>query len=218
MSSSFSIFRCHVTGVPLDGALSVAVGTVYRFPINATDFAALPVLPWTVARLGAVIKTDSEPALWRTATKNPGLMIEIETISDAGSRTMQAEAMACWRTLGGNIKSRIRWMHIIGLHPHIQDRANEPVCERMATVATLQDDFPAKLFAGDNAAVAAIAAKISTIEKAQRPEPDQTLCLEEFFWDKEPVMEPWQQKRYDEALVGGFTVVHSSFALREEQA
>jgi len=215
MSLSISIFRCQVTGVPLDKTPSVAVGTVYRFPVNATDFAAIPCLPWTVMRLGEVVKAEAEPALWRMAIKDPGHMLEIESISDAGLRTMQEEAIACWRTLGGNIKSRVRWMHLIGLHEHIQDRAKEPVCERMATVATLQDDFPAKLFAGNNAALAGIAGKLRAVENSLKPEPDQTLPLEAFFWDPEPVMEPWQQKRYDDALAGGFAVKQSTFAPKE---
>lgn len=201
-----------IKNFPTMDGFTAALGTIYQFPLNITDALSLPRPEWTTIYARHVVSKDTAPSIWRAAAVNPAVVVEVENLSDAGLRTMREEAVDCWENMRLFIKAKAKWFKLIGVHPTVQERALEPTSHRQIQIFTLQDDYLARMFALGTQEVAAMAGLLHSVESAQANEPIGAITLEEFLWPVEDELEPWQQKRYDAALIGGYCAVQSSFA------
>jgi len=192
------------------------IGVIYRFLANLTDVATIPRLGLTNVFIGDQ-STRSEPWIWRAAAENPSVCVSVEETSDAGMTSLETEARKAWQSMSEEFQRRGHWMSLIGLHRDIITRASEPFHLREVEIRTMQDDMLARMFATGSAEIARVASMLHRIEEKQLDrEPEFKSTLQRFMWPVEDELPDWAQRRYDEALAGGFEVLQSRFAPQEE--
>jgi hypothetical protein len=194
------------------------IGVIYRFLANLTDVATIPRLDVTNVIIGGPT-TRSEPWIWRAAAENPAVCVSVEETSDAGATSLEAEARKAWQSMAEEFQRRGHWMSLIGLHEDIVMRAAEPFHLRAIEIRTMHDDMLARMFATGSAEIARVASMLHSIEEKQQDrEPEFKTTLQRFMWPVVDELPDWAQKRYDEALAGGYTVLQSRFAPQEEMS
>jgi hypothetical protein len=203
-----SVKRFYVAGVP--GFSEPVVGTAYSFVANVTDVATIPILPWTVVYLGPFYSMPHGPRVWRMNAARQDLIVELESISDAGTKTILEEAQDVWDEMVAKIAKSAKWLRTIGAHQEVIDRATEFSRLRAIEVRTLQDDFLARVYAQSSADMVRTVASLRFDEEClESQEITEGVTLEKFLWPENPKLPKWAQDRYDRALVGNYRILDS---------
>ena len=192
-----------------------AIGVIYRFLANITDAATLPTMTNTSVLIGPWA-TTSEPWVWRADAANPDVCVGVEETSDSGCSSLNEEARKSWQSMSEEIGRRARWMSLIGLHRQIIERVSDPMHLRHIEVRTMHDDMLARMFAMGSAEISRCASILHAVEESQlNREPEFRSTLVKFLWPRADEIPDWAQRRYDEALAGGYEVLQSRFAPQE---
>lgn len=199
-----------VSGVP--GFDTPVAGSIYRFLANVTDASTIPVLPWSVIHVGAYHSVARGPRIWRMNAERKDLVVELESVSDAGTKTLLEEARDVWQQMVLSIAGKAKWLHTIGAHTEILNRATEVNRLRQVEVRTLQDDMVAQMYARGSSDITQIAAQLHEIEDASDwVSVTAETPVEQFLWEAESMSIPkWAQVRYDRALIGNYNVIDHS--------
>jgi len=200
-----------VSDCVIDKKLTVCHGVKYHFLASLFDVSTIPQLPFTSVIVG-VLYGEHEPKVWRSNTVSRDFVIELESVSDAGTKSMQDEARSCWAQFKHDIKKKIQWMNLIGIHKDIQDRMLSPLTVRRVEIRTLQDDMLARMFACGTAEIARIAETLHHIEQETAKEPG-LISSKEFFWSSRDEEVPsWAAKRYADAMNNNYQTISTTFA------
>ena len=80
----------------------------------------------------------------------------------------------------------------------------------------MHDDMLARMFAMGSAEISRCASILHAVEESQlNREPEFRSKLAKFLWPRADEIPDWAQRRYDEALAGGYEVLQSRFAPQE---
>jgi hypothetical protein len=196
-----------------DGPMCGSAVKIYLFSANIYDVLSIPSLPWTVVHIShAPVQDDNGPAIWRMGMKNPGRVIELESVSDANTRTMREEAEASWCAFRQELAKRSGWMSLIGCHMDIISRMITPKLAHAVRVASMAPDFLERLYAEGNAEMARIAHLLNEFRKKPGESELGRAPMTEIFWPEvqDEITDPDLRQRYERASKGRFPVVSES--------
>ncbi len=201
----------HLIVDPPETMPNPSTGWSHRFNASLTDISTIRLIPWTtVIILDPEDNVLADPWVWRMDAVSDDVIVELECVSDAGTRSMREEAVESWRAITGKIHEAIRYFHLLGLHRHVLRRLEEPCVIRPVEIRTLQDDLPERM-----AATGSI--EIGRLCEALRLEQDREMIpvrirLEEFLWPRSrSTMTEQENARYARHLTGNFPEARSSY-------
>jgi hypothetical protein len=138
------------------------------------------------------------------------LVVELESVSDAGTKTILEEAQDVWEDMVAKIAKSCKWLKTIGAHQEIIDRATEFARLRAIEIRTLQDDLVPRMYAQGSADIARVAASLRHDEESlEGKEISKGAPFEQFLWPENSPLPKWAQNRYDRALIGNYQILDS---------
>lgn len=138
-------------------------------------------------------------------------IIEVESQSDAKTKSMREEAVSSWKAFASELIKRTNWMNLIGIHPDLGKRMLAPMNMHPVRIVTMAEDYIERMYAEGNAEIVRIACLLKNEIIEENVIHVGRSNMQDFFWPHaSDTCNPEVQDRYDRAIKGDFTLVSES--------